>query len=132
RAGASGTPDGLAFDPATNAVYVSNESGTTVTEIDATTGASRGDIDIGGEAGNVAYDPTTQHILVDVQTRNDLVVIDPNQRRVIERHALPGCDHGHGLQIDTQHHQAFVACDGNARLLDVDLITFAIRQTLQT
>jgi DNA-binding beta-propeller fold protein YncE len=52
-------PEGLAYDPDTNAVYLSNEAGTTVTEIDATTGAARREIDIGGEAGNVAYDPAT-------------------------------------------------------------------------
>jgi DNA-binding beta-propeller fold protein YncE len=96
------------------------------------TGTVRGDIDIGGQPGNVAYDPNTQHILVDVQSRDDLAVIDPNRRRVVDRHPLPGCDHDHGLQIDPPHQRAFVACDGNARLLELGLDTFAIRDTLQT
>lgn len=125
-------PDGLAYDPDANAVFLSNEAGSTVTEIDATTGAHRAEIDVGGEAGNVAYDPTSKHVLVDVQSRGDLVVIDPAARRVLERHALPGCDHDHGLQIDPAHNRAFVACDGNAALLEVDITTFTITATLQT
>jgi hypothetical protein len=125
-------PDGLAYDPDTDAVYLSNEAGSTVTEIDATSGASRREIDIGGEAGNVAYDPTTKHVLVDVQTRNELAVIDPAHGRVVERHPLPGCDHDHGLQLDIAHPRAFVACDGNARLLQVDLTTFAVTAAFAT
>ena len=132
RAPTGRAPDGLAYDPDTNAIYLSNEAGTTVTEIDATTGAARREIDIGGEAGNVAYDPTTKHVLVDVQTRNQLAVIDPARGDVIERHNLPGCDHDHGLQLDVAHHRAFVACDGNARLLQVDLGTFAVTATFAT
>ncbi len=125
-------PDGLAYDPDTNAVYLSNEAGSTVTEIDATTGAHRAEIDVGGEAGNVAYEPTSKHMLVDVQSRGDLVVIDAAERRVLERHALPGCDHDHGLQIDPSHNRAFVACDGNAALLELNLTTFTVTATLQT
>jgi DNA-binding beta-propeller fold protein YncE len=132
RAPTGKSPDGMAYDPDTNAVFLSNEAGTTVTEIDATTGAARREIDIGGEAGNVAYDAATKHVLVDVQTRNDLAVIDPNQGRVIERHALTGCDHDHGLQLDPDRRRAFVACDGNNRLLQVDLTTFAVTANDQT
>ncbi len=125
-------PDGLAYDPDTNAVFLSNEAGTTITEIDATTGAHRVEIDVGGEGGNVAYDPTSKHMLVDVQSRGDLVVIDAAERRVLERHALPGCDHDHGLQVDAAHNRAFVACDDNAALLELDLTTFTVTATLQT
>lgn len=125
-------PDGLAYDPDTNGVFVSNEADTTVTEIDATTGRRRGDIDIASEAGNVAYDPTSRRILVDAQSRNDLAVIDPASRKVIERHRLPGCDHDHGLLVDTGRHRAFVACDGNAKLLELDLTTFAVARTFNT
>jgi DNA-binding beta-propeller fold protein YncE len=45
---------------------------------------------LGGEAGNVAYDPASGHILVDVQGRNQLAVIDPATCVVIRRVPLPG------------------------------------------
>jgi DNA-binding beta-propeller fold protein YncE len=58
---------------------------------------------------------------VDVQSRNDIAVIDPRKNRVVRRVALPGCDHPHGMLVDSPRRLAFVACDGNARLLTLDL-----------
>jgi DNA-binding beta-propeller fold protein YncE len=119
-------PDGLAYDPVHNTVWTTNESGGTETILDANTGAVRGTVDLGGEVGNVYYDPTTHMMLVDVQAANVLAMIDPSTLKVVRRLALPGCDHDHGLAIDATHRFAFVACDGNARLLTVDLTSWQI------
>jgi hypothetical protein len=40
--------------------------------IDAGTGEVRGTVPVGGDAGNVVYDPTADQKLVDVQGRNEL------------------------------------------------------------
>lgn len=119
-------PDGLAYDPVHHTVWTTNESGGSETIVDAGTGAARGTVRLGGEAGNVAYDPTTRHMLVDVQTRNQLAVIDPATLHITRRVPLPGCDHDHGLILAPADRLAFVACDGNARLLTVDLTTWHI------
>ena len=119
-------PDGLAYDPEHHTVWTTNETGGSETILDATTAAPRGTIDVGGEAGNVAYDPTTRHMLVAVQGRNDLAVIDPTTNTITRRVNLPGCDHDHGLTIDNTDRLAFIACDGNATLLTVDLNTWQI------
>jgi DNA-binding beta-propeller fold protein YncE len=70
-------PDGLAYDPRRGAIWTTNESGGSETVIDAGTGAVRGTVALGGEVGNVAYDPTGDRMLVDVQSHNELAVIDP-------------------------------------------------------
>ncbi|OLZ62887.1 hypothetical protein AV521_40470 [Streptomyces sp. IMTB 2501] len=119
-------PDGLAHDPVHHTVWTTNESGGSETVVDATTGAVRGTVPLGGEAGNVAYDPTTRQMLVDVQTRNQLAVIDPTTLHITRRVPLPGCDHDHGLTLAPADHVAFVACDGNARLLTVNLSTWHV------
>ena len=56
-----------------------------------------------------------------VQSRDQLAVIDPRGQQIVRRVGLAGCDHDHGLLVDAPHRLAFVACDGNARLLVVDL-----------
>ena len=122
-------PDGLAYDPQHTTVWTTNESGGSETILDATTAAPRGTVDVGGEAGNVAYDPTTRQMLVAVQGRNLLAVIDPATVTITRRVDLPGCDHDHGLTIDNTDRLAFVACDGNATLLTVDLNTWQILDT---
>jgi DNA-binding beta-propeller fold protein YncE len=128
-------PDGLAYDPARNAIWTTNETGGTETVIDTTTGAVRGTVTLGGEAGNVAYDPAgslgTGQMLADVQTLNQLAVINPATLAIIRRVPLPGCDHDHGLTLDPPARLAFIACDGNARLLTLNLATWQITSTNQ-
>ena len=69
---------------------------------------------------NVQYDSVSHKVLADVQTRNQVAMIDPRSNRVVRRISVPGCDSPHGLLIDSPRRLAFVACDGNARLLTLD------------
>src|SRR3954451_23432251 len=119
-----GCPDGLAYDSRRGAIWTTNQSGGTETVIDATTAEVRGTVDLGGSVGNVAYDPAGDQVLVDVQERNELAVISPSGLEVVRRVPLPGCDHDHGLALDTENRLAFVACDGNATLHTVDLTSW--------
>jgi DNA-binding beta-propeller fold protein YncE len=133
RAPTGDYPDGLAYDPARHAIWTTNETGGTETVIDTTTGAVRGTVTLGGEAGNVAYDPAGDHgtgqILADVQTLGQLAVINPATLAITRRIPLPGCDHDHGLTLDPPARLAFIACDGNARLLTLNLSTWRITGT---
>jgi DNA-binding beta-propeller fold protein YncE len=122
-------PDGLAYDLIHNTIWTTNETGGSETVVDAGTGQPEGSVELGGEVGNVAYDPTSQQMLVDVQSRNQLAVIDPATLTITRRVPLPGCDHDHGLTLDPNHRLAFVACDANATLLTVDLDTWHVIET---
>jgi len=119
-------PDGLAYDPGRHEVWTTNESGGSETVLDADSAAVRATVPLGGEVGNVVYDSTNRMMVVDVQSDNVLAVVDPATLAVTRRVALPGCDHDHGLAIDSVHRLAFVACDGNAALLTVDLTTWQV------
>ena len=103
-------------------MFVSDESGGVEAVFDAA-GRRIATVQLGGGAGNVQYDSVSGKVLADVQTRNRAAVIDPRTNRVIRRITLPGCDSPHGLLIDSPRRLAFVACDGNARLLRLDLKT---------
>jgi DNA-binding beta-propeller fold protein YncE len=121
RAPAGSYPDGIAWDPDHRRVYVSDETGG-IESVFTPAGHRIATIQLGGEAGNVQYDPGSRHVLVDVQTRNDIAVIDPRSERVVRRVTLPNsCAHPHGLLVDAPNRLAFVACDENARLLTLDL-----------
>jgi DNA-binding beta-propeller fold protein YncE len=125
RAPAGEYPDGLAYDPVERHVFISDESGGVETVIDAA-GRRIATIPLGGEAGNVQYDPGSRRILVDVQTRNEVAVIDPRTNRIVRRVPLPGCESGHSLNVDSSRRLAFVACEGNAMLLTLDLRTMKV------
>lgn len=124
-------PDGIAFAPAEQKVFVSDESGEVDVVIDARTNTRSGRIELGGEAGNTHYDDVSHCIVVAVQTKNELVAIDPASERIVARYAM-ACDHPHGFLIDEPNRLAFVTCEGDAKLLVVDLHTMRTTATLRT
>lgn len=114
-------PDGIAYDPKKRRVFVSDELGSGVTVVDPSRDRVIGRVKPGGQVGNVQYDPLTARIYVPVQSRGALAVIDPVTSKLVARYALPGGKHPHGFAVAPQGGVGFVACDGNDRLLTVDL-----------
>ncbi|RQS65681.1 YncE family protein [Burkholderia sp. Bp8963] len=114
-------PDGMAYAPDVRKLYVSDEYGKTETVVDVQRNQRIATIPLDGEAGNTQYDPVSRHIFVNVQTRRQLVEIDPATDRVVGRFDLPGTKGNHGLLIDSWDRLAFIACEGNDKLLVFDL-----------
>jgi len=129
RIGGVRFPDGIAYAPAEHKVFVSDESGEADVVIDARTNVKRSTVPLGGEAGNTHYDSVSHCVLVAVQTRNQLVAIDPTTERIVARYDLPGSDRPHGFAIDEPGRLAFVTGEGNAALLVVDLRTMRVLST---
>jgi YVTN family beta-propeller protein len=122
-------PDGMAYAPFAHKLYVSDEHGGTETVIDVRANKRVATIALGGEVGNSQYDPATRHVFANVQTRRQLVEIDPATDRVIARIDLPGADGNHGLLIEPQQRRAFIACEDNHKLLVLDLETRKLTDT---
>jgi DNA-binding beta-propeller fold protein YncE len=122
-------PDGLAYAPLQHELFVSDEAGGADVVIDVTTNRQVATIPLGGEAGNTQYDPVSGRIYVDVQTRNELAAIDPATHTIVARYPLAGCEHDHSLLIDAPQRLAFIACDGNATLLVMDLGSMRVLST---
>jgi DNA-binding beta-propeller fold protein YncE len=116
-------PDGIAYDPKDQKIFVSDELGSAVLVIDADRNRLLARIATGGEVGNVRYDPITTKVYVPIQSRNELAVIDPTHLRIVALRPLPGGEHPHGLAISPDQPIGYIACDGNDRLLTVDLAT---------
>src|SRR5436309_1495299 len=121
RVPAGDSPEGVAYASKVNKIYVSDLHGKTDTVIDAKTNQVVTTIALGGGAGNTQYDSVSQHIFVTVHGQNELAEIDPSKDQVIGRYPLPGCSGSHGLNIDSEHRLAFVACEENAKLAVFDL-----------
>ncbi|HEU5015387.1 MAG TPA: hypothetical protein VFT66_22900 [Roseiflexaceae bacterium] len=114
-------PDGMAYAPSVHKLYVSDEHGGTDTVIDVVSNKRIATIPLGGEVGNTQYDPESRHIFANAQTRDQLAEIDPATDKVVARINLPGAKGNHGLYIDAPARLAFVACEGNDKLLVLDL-----------
>ncbi len=114
-------PDGMAYAPGVHKLYVSDEHGGTDTVVDVVNNKRVATIPLGGEVGNTQYDPVSRHIFANVQTRDQLAEIDPVTDKVVARINLPGAEGNHGLYIDAAARLAFIACEGNDKLLVLDL-----------
>jgi DNA-binding beta-propeller fold protein YncE len=119
-------PDGIAYAAEAGKIFVSDEAGQREVVVDARADSGIGVVALGGETGNTQYDSVGGRIWVAVQTRNQLVAIDPGRDSIVGRYDLPGGDHPHGLFIDAPHRLAFVACEGNAKLLVFDLTSLRV------
>ena len=123
RADGGEYPDGLAYDPENQQVFVSDESGGGDIVIDTHSNQRIGRIDLGGEVGNTEYDAIGHQVIAAAQGHNQLALIDPQRERVAATIDLPGCDGPHGFTVDSPSRTAFVSCEGNAKLVVVDLNT---------
>jgi DNA-binding beta-propeller fold protein YncE len=116
-------PDGIAYDPVHGKAYVSNEHDHALTVIDLATGIDQTAVEVGGETGNVIYDPASGKIFLNGQGRGELLVIDPATDAITDRIKVDGSDSNHGLYIDGTQLLAFIGCEGNAKLVVLDLRT---------
>ena len=114
-------PDGLAYAPPANKLFVSDEYGQQELVIDVPCSSARRPIPLGGEAGNTQYDSVAGRIWVAVQTRNQLIAIDPLTDSIVDRIPLPGIEHPHGFYLDAVHRLIYVTGERNAKLGILDL-----------
>jgi DNA-binding beta-propeller fold protein YncE len=121
HAGPVNYPDGLAFAPATQRLFVSDEHGGVDAVFDTHPFHLLRSIPLGGGAGNTVYDANSGHILVAVHHLDQLAVIDPSTLHILYRLPLPGIADPHGIALDPAAHLAFVAGEANHSLAVVDL-----------
>src|ERR1700732_266266 len=74
-------PDGIAYAPGPQRVFVSDEHGDVDAVIDTKTNSLVASIPLEGGAGNPVYDSGSGHILVAVPEKNELAAIDPTSLR---------------------------------------------------
>ncbi|WP_229483087.1 YncE family protein [Massilia horti] len=116
-------PDGLAYAPSVSKIYVSDKEGKTESVVDARTNKRVATIDLGGAVGNTQYDPVSRHIFINVEGTGGFVEVDPATDKIIDRMRLPSARGNHGLLIEPNLRLAFIACEGNDKLLVLDLHT---------
>jgi DNA-binding beta-propeller fold protein YncE len=115
-------PNGLAYDPRSARVFVSNNAGAGIGVVELDGRRALPGIDVGGGAGNSQYDAGSGHVFATVHGDPVLVEIDPALPGVVQRHRLRGVKTCHGLLIASEPRLAFAACGGAApRLVIFDL-----------
>jgi DNA-binding beta-propeller fold protein YncE len=110
-------PDAAAFDAHSGLVLVMDHRGGDVTLIDPKTHKAVGSITIGGDLEAAAVDGAGR-AYVNVENKNEIVVLDIAKRAVVTRYPLAGCDGPTGLAWDAADKQLIAACDGSTVVVD--------------
>lgn len=114
-------PDGIAYDPPDDLVLVSNKNDGSESVFEGGSGREVRTVRLGREVGNVAYDSSAGLAYVAVRPPDELVGIEPTTGSVTTRIRLKACRGAHGVYVQEQTWQAFVACERSANVVTVDL-----------
>jgi DNA-binding beta-propeller fold protein YncE len=121
RSPAGSFPDGVAYDAVDGLTFASDVDGHEEVVFAARSGRRLGRISLSGDPGNVQYDARTHTMVVAVGSAGEVDVIAPSSRRVVRRIRLSGCDKPHGVEVVAPLRRAYVACEGNSKLVVLDL-----------
>ena len=112
-------PDGIVYDPLSKRVFAANGGSDSLTPIDALAGKSLAAIALGGKPEFLAVDGKGR-LFVNLEDKNQLVVVDTQKLEVIQRVDLSAsCEEPAGLSIDLVTQRLFVGCH-NQKMAIVD------------
>lgn len=117
-------PQGVAYVPDTDTVYVANGGDGSVHVLRGADLSSVGRIELGDDADNVRVDDQRHHVLVGYG-KGGLAVIDPATRSKAADIRLDG--HPEGFQIDETGNRVFVNVPDSGEIAIVDLASGASR-----
>ena len=94
-------------------MYVSNTLGKAVTVVDVDKDEIVKTMEFASETGMPQYDSSARRVYVNLRNTNEVAEIDPATDTVLARYPVDGCQFNHGMAVDSEHHRAFVLCNGN-------------------
>jgi YVTN family beta-propeller protein len=112
-------PDAIFYDDFSKKVYVFNGKSSNASVIDPATDKVVATIPLGGKPETGVSDGKGK-IFVNSETTNEVVVINANTYKVINRYKINEGDEPSGLAIDKVTNRLFIGCGGNATLVVMD------------
>jgi hypothetical protein len=106
-------PNGSTYAAPFRKVYVSNTNGKAVAIVDVDKDEIVKTLEFNSETGMPQYDSVAKKVYVNLRSTNEVAEIDPASDTVAGRYAVEGCQHNHGMAVDSEHHRAFLLCSGN-------------------
>src|SRR5437867_7450638 len=114
-------PDGSTYAAPFHKLYVSDERGKAEAIVDVTKDEIVKTLHFDSETGMPQYDPVAKKVYVNLQDENIFAVIDPVTDEVVGRYPVGKCKGNHGMALDSEHHRAFLSCEGNELMTVFDL-----------
>src|SRR6185437_14547250 len=102
-------PAAILYDPYSHRVFTFNGDSNDASVIDAKSGKLLGHVTLPGRP-EFAVSDGRGHVFDNIESRNELVEINPVAMKVTATWPLKDCDSPSGLAIDVAHHRLFSVC----------------------
>jgi DNA-binding beta-propeller fold protein YncE len=103
-------PDAIIYDPATKRAFTFNGRSRNSTAIDGASGNIVGKIPLDGKP-EFAVSTGAGEVFVNIEDKNELTAIDPQNLKVKATWPLVPCDSPSGLAMDVKNRRLFAGCD---------------------
>ncbi len=113
-------PDAIVYEPTTKRIFTMNGRSNNATAIDAAAGKTIGQIELGGKPEFAVADGSGK-VFVNLEDKNEIVVLDPQSLKVMARWSLSPGEGPSGLAIDVKNRRLFSVCENKMMvILDAD------------
>lgn len=109
-------PNGTTYAAPFHKVYVSDTLAKAVAIIDVEKDLIVKTLDFNSETGMPQYDSVAHKVYVNLRNTNEVAEIDPANDAVVGTYPVTGCRYNHGMAVDSEHHRAFLLCNGTRTL----------------
>ncbi len=116
-------PDGLFYLPDQKLLYAVSGDTMTATLIDPVRQVPVASIVLGGKPEFAVYGPQSHLVYQNLANKDEIAVVDPMDRKVVDRWHKDGCEQPTGITIDPGSNRLFVVCAGNSRFIAIDVAT---------
>lgn len=122
-------PDAILYESTCNEVYTFNGKGKSATVFNPESGKVVATIDVGGKPEFAVADPKAGCVYVNIEDKNEVVVIALKTHRVINHWPIAPGQAASGLAIDMEQHRLFLGCD-NQKMVMMDSATGKVLATV--
>jgi DNA-binding beta-propeller fold protein YncE len=116
RLATAAKPNGSTYAAPFHKIYVSDTLGKAVAVVDVDKDAIVKTLKFNSETGMPQYDSVAKKVYVNLRNANEVAEIDPASDVVSGRYPVAGCSYNHGMAVDSDHHRAFLLCNGTKTL----------------
>jgi len=116
RLATAAKPNGSTYAPPFHKMYVANTLGKAVAVVDVEKDEIIKTVEFKSETGMPQYDSVSRKVYVNLRNTNEIAEIDPATDTVAGIYPVEGCRYNHGMAVDSEHHRAFLLCNGTKTL----------------
>jgi len=123
RLATASKPNGSTYAAPFHKVYVVDTLGKAVAVVDVQKDEIVKTLTFKSETGMPQYDSVGRKVYVNLRNTNEIAEIDPATDTVLATFPVDGCRYNHGMAVDSEHHRAFLLCNGTKTLTAFTLDT---------